>query len=207
MSSLTLKRSQIADFKLFNSGLVDDDIRLSISDGVIRLFAVHLASGEAFTLGFFGNESVYVPAARYEGLEFKYEAMSSVFLGIDKVERIDRSVDLKRYDGQLSLMNWSLILSMIACSKTTDQKIERLIVILTFRFGSRNARGYCLPFTVSHQRQSEILGCTRSTVTRYMLSLRKSGMIEVQGYDKAWIVSEHLISKHEIFVEGLFAQT
>ena len=35
-----------------------------------------------------------------------------------------------------------------------------------------------------------------------MLSLRKSGMIEVQGYDKAWIVSEQLISNHEMFVEG-----
>ena len=47
-----LKRSQIADFKSFASVLAGDDIRLSISDGVIRLFAIHLASGEAFTLGF-----------------------------------------------------------------------------------------------------------------------------------------------------------
>lgn len=206
MSSLTLKRSQIADFKSFASVLAGDDIRLSISDGVIRLFAIHLASGEAFTLGFFGDEIVYVPAAMYEGLEFKYEAMSSVFLGFDKVERIDNNEDVKHLEGHFSLMNWSLILSMIACSKTTDLKIERLIVILTFRFGSRNLRGYFLPFTLSHQRQSEILGCTRSTVTRYMLSLRKSGMIEVLGYDKAWIVSEQLISKHEMFVEGFFAQ-
>ena len=98
MSSLTLKRSQIADFKSFASVLAGDDIRLSISDGVIRLFAIHLASGEAFTLGFFSNEIVYVPAAMYEGLEFKYEAMSSVFLGFDKVERIDNNEDIKHLE-------------------------------------------------------------------------------------------------------------
>ena len=64
-----------------------------------------------------------MPAAMYEGLEFKYEAMSSVFLGFDKVERIDNNEDIKHLEGHFSLMNWSLILSMIECSKTTDLKI------------------------------------------------------------------------------------
>ena len=206
MGTLTLKRSQIADFNLFAQSLTGHDFEMSISSGVVRLFVVHLASKETFTLGFFGNEIVHIPVASYEGLEFKYEAMSSSILSIDRIEGFNTIERLRGLNPYMLLMNWSLALSMIACSKSTDQKIERLIVTLTFRFGVRNAKGYCLPFTISHQRQSEILGCTRSTVTRYMLSLRKSGMIEVQGYDKAWIVSEALMSKHEIFVEGLFAQ-
>ncbi len=206
LGTLTLKRSQIADFDLFAESLSRHDFEISISSGVVRLFVVHLASKETFTLGFFSSEIVYVPAARYEGLEFKYEAISTSVLSIDRIEGFHATERLRRFNSHMLLMNWSLALSIIACSKSTEQKIERLIVTLTFRFGVRNANGYCLPFTVSHQRQSEILGCTRSTVTRYMLSLRRSGMIEVQGYDKAWIVSETLMSKHEIFVEALFAQ-
>lgn len=206
MGTLTLKRSQIAGFDLFAQSLTRHDFEMSISSGVVRLFVVHLASRETFTLGFFGNEIVYIPAARYEGFEFKYEAMSPSVLSIDRIEDFIAVEQLGRFNSHMLLMNWSLALSMISSSKSTDKKIERLIVALTLRFGVRNANGYCLPFTISHQRQSEILGCTRSTVTRYMLSLRKSGMIEVQGYDKAWIVSEALMGKHEIFVEGLFAQ-
>ena len=206
MGTLTLKRSQIADFDLFAESLTRHDFEISISSGVVRLFVVHLVTKETFTLGFFGNEIVYIPAARYEGLEFKYEAMSSSVLSVDRIEGLNAIDQLGSFKRYMLLMNWSLALSMISCSKSTDQKIERLIVALTFRFGVRNTNGYCLPFTISHQRQSEILGCTRSTVTRYMLSLRKSGMVEVQGYDKAWVVSEALMSKHEIFVEGLFAQ-
>ena len=49
--------------------------------------------------------------------------MSSVFLGFDKVERIDNNEDIKHIEGHFSLMNWPLILSMIACSKATDLKI------------------------------------------------------------------------------------
>ncbi|MGC6483444.1 MAG: hypothetical protein ACON4T_07770 [Synechococcus sp.] len=205
VNSLTLKRNQVVSLNELNVDHSASDYWISIGDGVLRLFVIHEISGEAFTIGFFSKEKIYFPAHQFEGLEVKLEALTSVSIDANFVQDQDNIDVYKHYLSCLSLINWSLALSMIACSKTTEQKIERLIVMLIFHFGTREKIGYRLPFIITHLRISEILGCTRSTVTRIILSLRENHLMDVEGVDRAWLVSKQLMDRHEKFISVFFA--
>lgn len=48
---------------------------------------------------------------------------------------------------------------------------------------TRRRDGYMLPFTIPHSRLAELIGATRSTVTRQINALRQQGDLRISGDD------------------------
>lgn len=59
---------------------------------------------------------------------------------------------------------------------------------------TRRRDGYLLPFTIPHSRLAELIGATRSTVTRQINALRQQGDLQLWE-DGAVLFSDRLIEQ------------
>nr|WP_242041824.1 helix-turn-helix domain-containing protein [Alkalinema sp. FACHB-956] len=59
-----------------------------------------------------------------------------------------------------------------------EERLVRLLVWLSDRFGEESSLGAVINFRLTHQDIADLLGTTRVTVTRLLNQLEKQGTIE-----------------------------
>jgi hypothetical protein len=79
------------------------------------------------------------------------------------------------------LMQWLIALHLVRHPVGTEARLGALFQLLVMHFGIRRSDGYLLPFAIAHARLAELIGTTRSTVTRQMNALRQQGDLQVVG--------------------------
>ena len=167
---VSLNSSEFADLERPQAG---EQIKISVKTGIIRIGAEQTEVDDAcdLTLAF---------ACRAEDCEFNYpenldiriEAMTdTTYL----VERINQK-DFKYQD---SILDWIIQLHIVRHETNLEKRLMKLFQLLTTRLGKRTSQGLLLDYTLPHSRIAEMVGSTRSTVSRTISALRKTKRIFV----------------------------
>ena len=196
--SLTVKRAQTLRLEEIEPAVANKDYLLLIKKGIVRLALHNKFTDESSTVGFYAENKLRISALFYEEFDVRIEALTYSELALCLSDQ-ERELDPNCNCHLNTFGNWPLIMNMIVTSKSTSLRIERLICTLTSRFGFRRKEEYFLPFLLSHEKISNLLGCTRSTVTRYMLALREHGILDLSANGEGLIVSEELMNRHSRF--------
>ncbi len=77
------------------------------------------------------------------------------------------------------LSQWLFELYIIRHPSKADERLTALIKLLIERFGKRTTEGFRLEFLLSHHRIAEIIGTTRSTVSRAISRMRSQELIKI----------------------------
>ena len=77
------------------------------------------------------------------------------------------------------LQEWIFQLYTVRHPIKTEERLKSLIRLLILRLGIRTPEGYKLEFLLSHSRLAEMIGATRSTVSRSLGVLRDKGVISI----------------------------
>ena len=78
------------------------------------------------------------------------------------------------------LTEWLMALHVVRHPVKADERLFNLLKLLVYRLGRRTREGCTLSFLLSHSRLAEIIGTTRSTVSRSMGKLRENGSISIE---------------------------
>jgi hypothetical protein len=110
-----------------------------------------------------------------QGVMLMLEAVSPCSLRLHYAEHCPVHHDL--------LMQWLIALHLVRHPVGTEARLVALFQLLVMQFGIRRRDGYLLPFTIPHSRLAELIGATRSTVTRQINALRQQGDLRISSDD------------------------
>lgn len=159
-------------------------VRLTFQEGVARVGA---SFGERFsdiTVGFCGcgdEQWVQVPSS----IAYFVEALCPCSLELMYSQQCPVSQDL--------ICQWLFDLHLVRHPVGAEARLVHLLQLLVNRFGIRSPQGYELPFTLSHARMGELIGATRSTVTRQITTLRDHGLLHLTGGKECMLLSAELV--------------
>ena len=77
------------------------------------------------------------------------------------------------------LQEWIFRLYTVRHPIKSEDRLKSLLRLLIIRLGKRTQEGYKLQFLLSHSRLAEMIGATRSTVSRSLGALRDKGIISI----------------------------
>ena len=107
------------------------------------------------------------------------------------------SIKLQYFDScpaQHDLMwQWLFDLHLVRHPVGADARLIALLQLLVNRFGIRRGDGYFLPFPLGHARMAELIGATRSTVTRQITILRQQKDLHLNDPEGNFLLSARLI--------------
>ena len=147
------------------------DIEITVKSGVIRIAVKQYNNAEDITLAFACRADVF--KFRYPGdLEITIEAITDTTYLTESITRIGP-------DSSDAIMDWIIQLHIVRHEKNLENRLMKLFRLLTTRLGKRTPEGLLLEHTISHARIAEIIGSTRSTVSRTISTLRKSQQIYI----------------------------
>lgn len=155
--------------------------RLVISEGVVRLSASFTQSLSDVTLAFSGPcqpEQLHLDPYR----PYLLEAITDVELRLSYESAAAEADDL--------ITTWLLRFHLIRHHLAADRRINQLLCELTHQFGVRTAEGYRLPFLLPHARVAEVVGSTRSTVTRQLTRLRDDDYLQTEEPERRLMLSD-----------------
>ena len=165
-----------------------EDVEIKVENGIIRISAYQEGKIIDLTLAF---------ACKSEPCRFNYPEE----LGI-RIEAITETRCQASYGhdpeqrSNDSIMEWVLQLHIVRLETNIESRLMKLFQLLTTRLGIRTTEGYLLEHTLSHGRIAEIIGTTRSTVSRSISSLRKSDKIYIDELKNQLILPANQINDH-----------
>ena len=153
--------------KLATGGL----IRLCMHEGILRISCLPKNDCPEMTLA--------VTSPLEQGV-FQYP--DSVILQVEAIS--DSSFSLQKTIQECSfvfdfLSEWMFQLHSVRHPIKAEDRLLRLFELLISRFGKRTPDGYLLEFLLPHSRLGEIIGATRSTVSRGISALKQSNIITI----------------------------
>ena len=77
------------------------------------------------------------------------------------------------------LQEWIFQLYKVRHPIKTEERLKSLLRLLILKLGIRTPEGYKLEFLLSHSRLAEMIGATRSTVSRSLGVLKEKGVISI----------------------------
>ena len=77
------------------------------------------------------------------------------------------------------LQEWIFQLYTVRHPIKTEERLKSLLRLLILKLGIRTPEGYKLEFLLSHSRLAEMIGATRSTVSRALGALKDKGIISI----------------------------
>ncbi len=116
---------------------------------------------------------------------FLLEALTETFLEINYFEDSKSEDDL--------LCKWMFDLHLVRHPVGADARLIALLKLLVNHFGIRRGDGYFLPFSLGHARMAELIGTTRSTVTRQISILRKQHDLQIIDPEGSFLLSARLV--------------
>ena len=152
-------------------------IELIVKNGVIRIAAKQFNNAEDITLAFTCKTDVF--KFQYpKNLELSIEAITDTTYTVESTSKTEP-------DTSDAIMDWIIQLHIVRHETNLENRLIKFFRLLITRLGKRTSEGLLLEHTLSHARIAEIVGSTRSTVSRTISTLRKSQQIyidELKGH-------------------------
>ena len=148
-----------------------EDIEITVKSGVIRIAANQPKKAEDITLAFTCKTDVF----RFQyprDLEITIQAVTDTTYMVETRNRTEANISD-------AIMDWVIQLHIVRNEANLESRLIKFFQLLMRRLGKRTPEGLVLEHTLSHARIAEIVGSTRSTVSRTISSLRKSKQIYI----------------------------
>ena len=165
---ISLNSHETAALERPNAG---EDIEIIVESGVIRIAASQPKNQEDITLAFACRTNIfkfYYP----NDLEITIQAVTDTTYFVESRNRTES----KTSD---AIMDWIIQLHIVRNEANLESRLMKFYELLMTRLGKRTPEGLLLEHTLSHARIAEIVGSTRSTVSRTISALRKSKQIYI----------------------------
>ena len=144
---------------------------ITVKSGVIRIAGNQSNNAKDITLAF---------ACRADAFKFHYpEALEITIEAITDTTYIVESIEKKGSDTSDAIMEWIIQLHIVRHETNLENRLMKFFRLLITRLGKRTSEGLLLEHTLPHARIAEIIGSTRSTVSRTISTLRKSKQIYI----------------------------
>ncbi|KZR71940.1 hypothetical protein PMIT1318_01748 [Prochlorococcus marinus str. MIT 1318] len=159
-------------------------VRLFFQQGIARIsgsFGDHFPD---ITLAFCGDsESSWLRLP--DGSNFLLEALTNSSIGLHYADNCPKDQDL--------LWDWLFDFHLVRHPVGAEARLVALLKLLIGRFGIRRSEGYELPFPLGHARMAELIGATRSTVTRQITLFRNKNDLQLIEPGGTFLLSARLI--------------
>ena len=112
--------------------------------------------------------------------------------------------NIKKYDlknnlgSRQDLVKWLIDLHLVRYPVGSESRLVLLLQLLVNHFGIRRSDGYFLPFHLGHSRMAELIGSTRSTVSRLVNVLRSNEDLHVCKSGGNFLLSPRLVESSYI---------
>ncbi len=144
---------------------------ITVKSGVIRIAGNQSNNAKDITLAF---------ACRADAFKFHYpEDLEITIEAITDTTYIVESIEKKGSDTSDAIMEWIIQLHIVRHETNVEKRLMKFFRLLITRLGKRTSEGLLLEHTMPHARIAEIIGSTRSTVSRTISTLRKSQQIYI----------------------------
>ena len=148
-----------------------EKIELIVKYGVIRIAANQSKNTENLTLAFACKADTF--KFHYpEDLEITIEAITNTTYFIEPGNKTESNTSD-------AIRDWIIQLHIVRHEANLESRMMKFFELLMTRLGKRTREGILLEHTLSHARIAEIVGSTRSTVSRTISALRKSKQIYI----------------------------
>ena len=165
---ISLNSSETAHLERPQAG---EDIEITIKSGVIRIAANQSKNSEDITLAFACKADIF--KFHYPGdLEITIEAITDTTYMVESISKIESNT------GD-AIMDWIIQLHIVRHETNLENRLMKFFRLLTTKLGKRTQEGLLLDHTLSHARIAEIVGSTRSSVSRTISALRKTQKIYI----------------------------
>ena len=167
--AITLNASETAPLGKPQAG---EDIEITVKSGVIRIAAnQQTKNAEDITLAF---------ACKADVFKFHYPGNLKITIeGITDTTYLVKSISKIESDTSNAIMDWIIQLHIVRHETNLENRLMKFFRLLTTKLGKRTPEGLLLEHTLSHARIAEIVGSTRSTVSRTISTLRKTQQIYI----------------------------
>ena len=148
-----------------------EDIEITVKNGVIRIAANQPKKKEDITLAFTCRTDVF--KFHYpRDLEITIQAITDTTYFVESRKKTESNTSD-------AIMDWIIQLHIVRNEANLESRLMKFFELLITRLGKRTPEGLLLEHTLPHARIAEIIGSTRSTVSRTIGSLRKSQQIYI----------------------------
>ena len=148
-----------------------ENIEITVKSGVIRIAGNQSNNAKDITLAF---------ACRADAFKFHYpEDLEIAIEAITDTTYVVESIGKKGSDTSDAIMEWIIQLHIVRHETNLESRLMKFFELMMTRLGRRTPEGLLLEHTLSHARIAEIVGSTRSTVSRTISALRKSKQIYI----------------------------
>ena len=157
-----------------------EQIEIVVKNGVIRIAANQSKDSANLTLAFACKVDTF--KFHYpEDLEITIEAETNTTYFVE----CQKETESNTSD---AIMDWIIQLHIVRHEANLERRLMKFFELLMTRLGKRTAEGLLLEHTLSHARIAEIIGSTRSTVSRTISALRKTQKIYIDELKKQIIL-------------------
>ena len=154
-----------------------EDIEITVKSGVIRIAAIQSKNAEDITLAFTCGTDIF--KFHYpRDLEITIQAITDTTYFVE-------SRKITESNTSDAILDWIIQLHIVRNEANLENRLLKFFELLITRLGKRTPEGLLLEHTLPHARIAEIIGSTRSTVSRTISTLRKSQQIyidELKGH-------------------------
>ena len=165
---ISLNSSETAPLERPQTG---EDIEITVNSGVIRISASQSKNAEDITLAFACKADIF--KFQYpRDLDITIEAITDTTYLVKSISKIES-------DTSDAIMDWIIQLHIVRHETNLENRLMKFFRLLTTKLGKRTQEGLLLEHTLSHARIAEIVGSTRSTVSRTISTLRKTKQIYI----------------------------
>lgn len=148
-----------------------ENIEITVKSGVIRISGNQSNNAKDVTLAF---------ACRADAFKFHYpEDLEITIEAITDTTYIAESIGKKGSETSDAIMEWIIQLHIVRNETNLENRLMKFFRLLITKLGKRTSEGLLLEHTLPHARIAEIIGSTRSTVSRTISTLRKSQKIYI----------------------------
>ena len=148
-----------------------EDIEITVKNGIIRIAANQPKKKEDITLAF---------TCRTDVFKFHYPRDLEITIqAITDTTYFVKSGNRTKSNTNDAIMDWIIQLHIVRNEANLESRLMKFFKLLMTRLGKRTPEGLLLEHTLSHARIAEIIGSTRSTVSRTISALRKSRQIYI----------------------------
>ncbi len=158
--------------------------RLSFLKGIARISGSFGNSLTDITLAFCGDCEINCISLPYDS-NLLLEAITEASVEVDYLGKCPINHDL--------MSQWLFDLHLVRHPVGSEARLVSLLQLLVSRFGFRRGDGYFLPFGLGHARIAELIGATRSTVTRQLTILRQQEDLLLNPPHGHFLLSARLI--------------
>ena len=148
-----------------------EDIEITVKSGVIRIAAIQSKNAEDITLAFTCRTDIF--KFHYpRDLEITIQAITDTTYIVESRKKTESNTSD-------AIMDWIIQLHIVRNEANLESRLMKFFELLITRLGKRTPEGLLLEHTLPHARIAEIVGSTRSTVSRTISALKKSEQIYI----------------------------